>query len=109
MGTIMGAALPMFTRGPTPAEPTPRPLLGKNRLFTILVSESAHLIWRIRCERVIQREDDPERRHSEIETTNKWLLSLNNRLKTDIAQTNVTKYGALALAEKTVLTRIPWS
>ena len=38
-----------------------------------------------------------------MEITNKWLLSLNNRLKTDIIQTNAHKFGARTLPEKVVL------
>ncbi|KJA26900.1 hypothetical protein HYPSUDRAFT_180488 [Hypholoma sublateritium FD-334 SS-4] len=103
LGTILGCALPDFTRPPAAGETDPKPLVGKNRLFTILVSESAHLIWKIRCERLIQREDDPERRHSEREIVNKWMLAMNNRLKTDVIQTNATKYKGNALSDAIVL------
>ncbi len=107
-GTIMGAGLAAFTRPPRPGDTTPpQPLHGKNRLFAILTSESAHIIWKLRCDRLLRLEDDPERRHSVQEIQNRWMLSLNNRLKTDIIQTNKTKYGALALPETTVLTT--WS
>ncbi|KAJ7283301.1 hypothetical protein C8J57DRAFT_1054219, partial [Mycena rebaudengoi] len=56
---------------------------GTTRLYKILMSESARLIWRIRCERVIQRE----------EPRNGWLKSINNRLTIDYATANDRKYG----------------
>ncbi|KAJ7699515.1 hypothetical protein B0H17DRAFT_926241 [Mycena rosella] len=61
---------------------------GTARLFRILVSESAHLIWCLKCERVIQ-EKDPA---SNQETKNRWLKLMNNRLELDCLPTNEVKY-----------------
>jgi hypothetical protein len=40
---------------------------GTNRLFRILITESTHLIWKLRCERRIANEDNPEKHHTEAE------------------------------------------
>lgn len=47
-------------------------LTGLNHLFRILISESAYLIWKIRCEHRIEREDDPTKQHSHREIHNRW-------------------------------------
>ncbi|KAF8133698.1 ribonuclease H-like protein, partial [Boletus edulis] len=52
--------------------------LGINRLKRILVSETAHLIWVIRCERVIGGKRHPP---STIET--RWTNKINARLEID--------------------------
>lgn len=78
-------------------------LEGKNRLFTILVTETAHNIWKVRCERVIQREEQPEKYHTESELKNKWLHTINMRLKLDKLHTNISRYGKQAIKESTVL------
>ncbi|KAJ7728526.1 hypothetical protein B0H16DRAFT_1241223, partial [Mycena metata] len=67
-------------------------------LFRILISESAHLIWRLRNERVIQ-EKDPA---SQNEIHNRWLRAMNLRLKFDCAMTNAEKYGKRALRKDLV-------
>jgi hypothetical protein len=51
---------------------------GVIRLLQILISESAHLIWVLQCERVIQ-----PRTHSESEIEARWLRVLNKRLTDD--------------------------
>ena len=53
-------------------------LRGASRLLRILLSESAHLIWVLRCERVIQGRD-----HNHLETRNKWFHAINKRLTVD--------------------------
>jgi ribonuclease HI len=62
---------------------------GTTRLFRIIVSESAHLIWRLRNERVIQ-EKNPA---SVQEIQNRWRKAINNRLALDCMLTNVAKYA----------------
>ena len=72
-----------------------------NRLYRILISESAHLIWKLRCQRV--SEDKPENEWpKETEIHNRWLATINARLTLDRATTNY-KYGKKALKQKTVL------
>jgi ribonuclease HI/exonuclease III len=51
---------------------------GAKRLLQILISESAHLIWVLRCERVIQ-----DHTHTASEIKNKWLRAINVRLTDD--------------------------
>ena len=59
---------------------TPKQIQGKTRLLQILISESAHLIWALRCERVIA---NPDHRHSEREIRSRWLRAINLRLTED--------------------------
>ncbi|KAN0134431.1 hypothetical protein V8E53_007577, partial [Lactarius tabidus] len=51
---------------------------GATRLLQILISEAAHLIWVLRCERVIQ-----ERTHTTQEIEARWLKAINRRLTED--------------------------
>ncbi|KAJ3885656.1 hypothetical protein GG344DRAFT_58859 [Lentinula edodes] len=46
-GIILGWGLANFKNDDN------KPLSGDSRLYTILISESAYLIWKLRCERVI--------------------------------------------------------
>ncbi|KAF8494746.1 hypothetical protein F5888DRAFT_1616776, partial [Russula emetica] len=48
------------------------------RLLQILLPESAHLIWVLRCERVIQKHT-----HTESETYHRWHQTINRRLTDD--------------------------
>ena len=51
---------------------------GATRLLQIIISEAAHLIWVLRCERVIQ-----EKSHTQHEVTSRWLKAINRRLTDD--------------------------
>ena len=51
---------------------------GASRLMQIIISESAYLIWVIRCERVIREET-----HSAREIRSRWLKAINKRLTED--------------------------
>ncbi len=61
----------------------PRSKRGAKRLLQILLSEAAHLIWVLRCERVILDPDDPPRFHTEEEINARWLRAINTRLTDD--------------------------
>jgi hypothetical protein len=74
--------------------------IGKNHLFAILVTETAHMIWKIRCERVFQKSGD---NHTRAEMENKWLHCINTCLKMDRLQTDHLKYGKKAIKMATVL------
>ncbi|KAJ7018275.1 ribonuclease H-like protein [Mycena alexandri] len=76
---------------------------GANRLFRILISETAHLIWKLRCTRVIERNSNPARYYSEAEIHNKWLHCINSHLKTNALLTDTKKYGNRAIKIKTDL------
>ncbi|KAJ7155938.1 hypothetical protein C8R43DRAFT_1125843 [Mycena crocata] len=71
---------------------------GTSRLFRIVVSESAHLIWRIRCERVLKEEPVPTRN----ELHNRWMRAINGRLQMDCELTNKRKYEKKALLKEVV-------
>ncbi|KAJ7163885.1 ribonuclease H-like protein [Mycena crocata] len=76
---------------------------GANRLFRILISETAHQIWHLRCTRVITWGNDPLHFLSEAELHNKWLHRINSRLKIDMLLTDTKKYGNRALNKKEVI------
>ncbi|KAH9022517.1 ribonuclease H-like protein, partial [Lactarius deliciosus] len=66
-------------------------LSGPNRLLHILVSESAYLIWVLRCERVIKLKI-----HSAQEIKNRWLKAINERLTNDkITATKIKRSNAM--------------
>ncbi|KAF9492911.1 ribonuclease H-like protein [Pleurotus eryngii] len=100
-GDILGCAAINFTpevgnvRGP-----------GLTRLYRILVSESAYLIWKLRCERRIQRGDDPSQYHSREEIICRWRFAINHRLKLDCIMTNKSKFDSEAIAE--VMVKHTW-
>ncbi|KAG1771544.1 ribonuclease H-like protein [Suillus occidentalis] len=70
--------------------------VGATRLLKILILESAHLIWKLRCERTIKFGGDREKHHSENEIYNKWLHAINMRLKFDRLLTDSMRYGKKA-------------
>ncbi|KAJ6594763.1 hypothetical protein B0H19DRAFT_919145 [Mycena capillaripes] len=76
---------------------------GTTHLYRILMSESAHLIWRLRCERVIREQDFASNR----EIHNRWLKSINNRLGMDCALINGAKWGKKVI--KKLLVLVTWS
>lgn len=96
-GTILGCTLAAFKDANDHALP------GANRLYRILISESAHLIWRIRCERRISRLDDPARHDTTTELESAWSKVINSRLKIDRLLTNKHKYNKRALPPAHVL------
>jgi ribonuclease HI len=53
---------------------------GAKRLLQILISEASHLIWVLRCERVVR---DPPRIHTISEIETRWLQTINKRLTDD--------------------------
>jgi hypothetical protein len=61
-----------------PPSPPSRPNKGTKRLLQILISESAHLIWVLRCERAIQSKS-----HTVSEIQSRWLQAINARLRED--------------------------
>jgi ribonuclease HI len=77
LGTVLGCGsitIPRQQGGPR----EPGKKSGPTRLLQILISESAHLIWAIRCERVIQIKNLSAR-----EIKAKWLNAINRRLIED--------------------------
>jgi ribonuclease HI len=84
MGTILGSGLAIFKDD----SGKPRPALA--RLYKILMTESAHVIWKLRCDSVIGREGTPPSTH---EVHNRWVKVMNERLEIDVNLTNKLKYG----------------
>ena len=64
VGNILGCGLAAFRRDNQPDQ-------GKNRLYRILVSETAFLVWKMRNERRIAKEDAPKSKQSTSETYNR--------------------------------------
>ncbi|OJT09006.1 Ribonuclease H1 [Trametes pubescens] len=73
-----------------------------DRLLRIVVTESVHLIWKLRCERVIEPTFDAERGHSRSEVRAKWLAAINRRLQLDQHLVH-PRLGKAALHRDTVL------
>ncbi|KAF9459933.1 hypothetical protein BDZ94DRAFT_1267234 [Collybia nuda] len=80
-----------------------KPQPGKNRLYAIIISETAHLIWKIRCEKVFQNDNLQNTSHTKRELENKWIQCINTHLKLDKLQTNHSKFGKKAIKETLVL------
>ncbi len=74
VGTVLGAGCAQFLT----AEGERRPLL--EALWTTLVVESAYLVWKLRCERVLQRDGED---FSVRAVTNRWYAAMNQRLTLD--------------------------
>jgi ribonuclease HI len=71
---------------------------GQKRLKSILISESAYLIWKLRNSRTIKGKDPPSRR----EIHAKWTHTLNCRLQMDCLLTDKRKFGTKSLNKKLV-------
>ncbi|KAK0464007.1 hypothetical protein IW261DRAFT_1347495, partial [Armillaria novae-zelandiae] len=76
-------------------------LKGDTRLMRIMTSEAAHLIWRLRNERVIQREGTGSASEREIE--NRFLYSMTERLQTDLAAIRKGKARKRGISTESVL------
>ncbi|KAJ7851352.1 RnaseH-domain-containing protein [Mycena leptocephala] len=84
MGTILGSGLAVFK------DVSGKPQLALGRLYKILMTESAQVIWKLRCDSVIGREGTPPSTH---EVHNRWVKVMNERLEIDVNLTNKLKYG----------------
>ncbi|KAL0562895.1 hypothetical protein V5O48_019183, partial [Marasmius crinis-equi] len=91
--TIIGAGLAK-TEKAKPSENNS----GENRLWRILIAESAHLIWVMRCERILEKENTA---FSENEVRARWRTRMNGRIALDQRLTN-KKYGPKAVSTYTV-------
>ncbi|KAH9831666.1 uncharacterized protein C8Q71DRAFT_715060 [Rhodofomes roseus] len=77
-----------------------RPLA--ERFWRIMISESAYMIWCLRCERTIRHEPDQNWVHTTREISARWSMTMNRRLHLEMAMTH-RRYGRLALKKDTVL------
>ncbi|KAG2740664.1 RnaseH-domain-containing protein, partial [Suillus brevipes Sb2] len=67
---------------------------GLSRLLRIIISESAYLIWILRCERVIQGQQ-----HDDEIITKRWINTLNRRLHIDRIIASKTKRSKKAITK----------
>lgn len=58
---------------------------ARNRLYTIIVTESLYLIWLIRCEWKIEKEEEAAHKHSQQEIKARWNFRINRRIRLDQA------------------------
>ncbi|EJD34754.1 hypothetical protein AURDEDRAFT_75921 [Auricularia subglabra TFB-10046 SS5] len=70
---------------------------GTNRAFKIVVSESAFLAWKIRCEKRIGHKDDPNWKLSDDAVRKRWSDTIRRRVTQDFRLTSVKLYGRKAL------------
>ncbi|KAJ7145978.1 ribonuclease H-like protein, partial [Mycena epipterygia] len=84
LGSILGCGLASFN------DEKRKHLPGTSRLYRILISESAFVIWKLRNESVIKKQGEnlPDNL-----IRNKWLYAINLRLHFDCVLTNHAKYG----------------
>jgi ribonuclease HI len=95
-GAILGGGLANFKKDDG------KPDAAKNRLYRILMTESAHLIWVLRCERRITNGDNPQNLHTEEAVRNRWHRKINERMQIDCLLTNKFLYENKALKTKKV-------
>lgn len=76
---------------------------GPTRLARIILTETAYLIWVLRCERVIGRESrQPDGVTDEL-VKRRWLAAVNKRLRMDCALTNKARAGRMFVAPDVVM------
>ncbi|KAH9928211.1 uncharacterized protein B0H18DRAFT_856695, partial [Fomitopsis serialis] len=75
---------------------------GATRLWRILISEATHLIWKLRCDRVIGHSEDDGWEHSVPHVRSRFVYTINSRLATDVEATR-KRYGNKALKPELVL------
>ncbi|KAF6747237.1 hypothetical protein DFP72DRAFT_821966, partial [Ephemerocybe angulata] len=75
---------------------------GQERLRTIVIAETAWLIWVIRCKWVIDDESDPDLYPSIPELENRWWKMINSKLDFDILASDKKRYEAKAIDTNTV-------
>ncbi|KIK67644.1 hypothetical protein GYMLUDRAFT_155378 [Collybiopsis luxurians FD-317 M1] len=78
LGSILSCGLTTFR------DRKKKTLKGDARLFRIVVSESAHLIWKLRCERVIGEKDQ----FTPQEVERRWKKTIESRLELDCLLTS---------------------
>ncbi|KAF8500604.1 hypothetical protein BU17DRAFT_59037, partial [Hysterangium stoloniferum] len=74
---------------------------GENRLFSILMTESAYIIWKMRCEWRISREGNIQVVPTTEEVRNRWIQAIENRSQMDIVVSmNSLRYKRKALSPR---------
>ncbi|KAI0653304.1 hypothetical protein C8Q70DRAFT_928014, partial [Cubamyces menziesii] len=77
--------------------------IGETRLLRIITTETTYLVWKVRCERVIEWEGDPGREHSPADLTRRWYAAINARLDLDMKKTSKRLAGRKAAPVQRVL------
>ncbi|RDX52284.1 hypothetical protein OH76DRAFT_1345381 [Lentinus brumalis] len=77
-GALLGAIAAPF---PRTGEDTLK--TGQRRLFRIVMTESVHLLWKLRCHRVIECEGEPGKWPTAREVRGRWRAAINRRLNMD--------------------------
>ena len=95
-GAVLGGGLANFKKEDG------KPDTAKNRLYRILITESAHLIWVLRCERRIKNGDNPQDYHTEEAVKARWWGKINERMQIDCLLTNEYLYERKAQKTKKV-------
>ncbi|KAF7971233.1 hypothetical protein HWV62_21652 [Athelia sp. TMB] len=75
---------------------------GLTRLYMILATESAHLIWKLRNKRRIRGLTSDDGQYTAKEITSRWLSAMNVRLKMDVAMT-YARWGPRRIPKEKVL------
>lgn len=101
LGLIIGCGAVRFTT--VDGKGDEQEALGTSRLFRIVLSEAAYLIWRLRCKRVIEHEDEPDWKHPTAFIESEWLRIINDRLTSDRLLTNQRIYKKKALKKSLVI------
>ncbi|TFK62739.1 hypothetical protein BDN72DRAFT_827234 [Pluteus cervinus] len=98
IGTLLGSTITDFRDEEDRRQP------GLNRLYRIVMTESMYLIWKLRCEWKINDDGDPAKAPNHERIRQKWLYTLDQRVKLDSILTNRKIYGKKALSKKSVKT-----
>jgi ribonuclease HI len=96
LGLILGSPLAEFKK------PTGKLDSGSNRLYRILITESAHLIWRMRCEWRINGSATSPHGISRNEVSQRWRRAISLRILQDTLSANTWKYGRKATPKEKV-------
>ncbi|KAF9014756.1 ribonuclease H-like protein [Hymenopellis radicata] len=96
LGLILGAPLIRIKSSSC------KPLPGSSRLLRIVLSESAHLIWSLRCERVVVHQNSPGKWWSPAHIENLWRQRINERIKIDCLMTSRSRFGRSTLSVRMV-------
>ncbi|KAJ3535615.1 hypothetical protein NMY22_g6407 [Coprinellus aureogranulatus] len=96
VGTVLGIGLAEIKRDNGRKDP------GLTRLYQILISEAAYLIWLLRCEWRLEREANPARVHTAREVLSRLRTTIERRMRTDRILTRRRTYGKKALSSRLV-------
>ncbi|KIJ56079.1 hypothetical protein M422DRAFT_150808 [Sphaerobolus stellatus SS14] len=75
---------------------------GDNSFYRILVSESAHLIWKLRCEWRISHDGLPSKHISPQEAASQWHHAISLWIVQDVISEDSRCYSKKAIVKETV-------